>query len=476
MTTATELTYVECVQRLHAAREAAAALPSVLWQANGTELAAGLDALGELSAAGEGAEVAVVIEAIERGEPGCASPPQTPREWVTAHHRRYAVAGATRVVDVAQACRQSGHHILRDAVVTGRVSIGTAQVALKEMRLLKPHLLPDAVNTVWKGLMTLGERHDARTVRQLREQLLAAYGADDAFDDTEDTARAGTALTPGKEIAPGLYEYILRVTREGRALLEAAIGPHAAPTPGPDGEPDERPVEQRRADALLAVIGRALTAGDSSWSSTKAQVFVGIALADLRTHRGGTRTGAAHADGEFGVPGAGTLLGALTSGDLVTPDTVRRWACDATIIPTVLDSCGEVVDLGRAQRLFTPAQIKRLWLRDRHCTYPRCDAPAAWTDAHHLIHWADDGPSDLSNAALLCQRHHTVVHSRRLHGHVTTDPHGRHRVIWDLTRGSYDAALTHRDPGPGHADPTTTQPDTAPDQRVSGDDTTWHRP
>jgi hypothetical protein len=78
---------------------------------------------------------------------------------------------------------------------------------------------------------------------------------------------------------------------------------------------------------------------------------------------------------------------------------VRRWACDATIIPAVLNSCGEVVDLGHAQRLFTPAQIKRLWLRDQHCTYPRCDAPATWTDAHHLIHWADGGSSDLTNPA-----------------------------------------------------------------------------
>ena len=458
MSTATELTYTECVQRLHAAREAAAALPSLAWQASGADLAAGLEALGELSAAGEGAEVALTLEAIERGEPGCASPPQTPREWVIAHHRRYAVAGATRLVDVAQACRQSRHHILRDAVVTGRVSIATAQVALKEMRLLGPHLRPDAVDTVWHGLMTLGERHDARTVRQLREQLLAAHGVDDAFQDTEDKARPATSLTPGKEIAPGLYEYLLRVTRDGRAMLEAAIGPLSAPTPGPDGEPDDRPAEQRRAEALIAVIGRALTAGDSTWSATKAQVFVTISLEDLQRRAG-----------------AGSLLGGLSTGDLVTADTVRRWACDATIIPAVLNSCGEVVDLGRAERLFTPAQIKRLWLRDRHCTYPGCDAPASWTDAHHLIHWVDGGPSDLSNAALLCQRHHTLVHSRRLHGHVSTDPQGRRHVSWDLSRGSYDAALDQREE-PGGSRAEAGQRDTGPGQRVSGDDTTWHRP
>jgi len=438
------LSYAECVARLEAAREAAATLPSVLWQASGTELAGGLEVLGELSAVAEGAEVAVTIEAIERGEPGCATPPQTPREWVVAHHRRYAVAGASRMVEVAQACRDTRHHILREAVVTGRVGIGTAQVALKEMRILKPHLHPEAFDAVWDGLMTLGERHDARTVRQLRERLLAAHGVDDAFEDTEDKARHGTSLSPGKEIAPGLFEYLLRITREGRAMLEAAIGPGSAPTPGPEGEPDERPAEQRRADALVAVIGRALTAGDTTWSSTKAQVFVTIDLDDLQRSAG-----------------AGSLLGALTTGDLVTANTVRRWACDASIIPTVLGSHGEVLDFGRTHRLFSPAQIKRLWLRDRHCTYPGCDAPAAWTDAHHLIHWVDGGPSDLSNAALLCRRHHTTVHSRRLHGRVIIDGEGQQKVAWDLTRGSYDTARAQVDP--------------APAQRVSGDDTVWHR-
>ena len=69
-------------------------------------------------------------------------------------------------------------------------------------------------------------------------------------------------------------------------------------------------------------------------------------------------------------------------------------------------------------RFFTPAQTKRLWLRDGGCTYPGCGMPPHWTDAHHLVHWADFGPSDLDNAALLCERHHTVVHSGRFAGEV----------------------------------------------------------
>ena len=66
--------------------------------------------------------------------------------------------------------------------------------------------------------------------------------------------------------------------------------------------------------------------------------------------------------------------------------------------------------------------------------------PAQWADAHHLIHWADGGPSDLSNAALLCERHHTVVHTRRYAGRLVEDEGGA-RVEWDRRVGSYDELL-----------------------------------
>ena len=95
-------------------------------------------------------------------------------------------------------------------------------------------------------------------------------------------------------------------------------------------------------------------------------------------------------------------------------------ACDAGVIPVVLGGAGEVLDLGRAVRLFTAAQTRRLWLRDRHCTYPGCGMPPQWCDAHHLGHWADGGPSDLANAALLCERHHTIVHTRATPGAWST--------------------------------------------------------
>jgi hypothetical protein len=152
---------------------------------------------------------------------------------------------------------------------------------------------------------------------------------------------------------------------------------------------------------------------------------------------------------------AGTVLGGPHAGTLLGPETIRRIACDATLVPLVLGTDHEILDWGRAKRLFTPAQTARLWLRDGGCTYPGCDAPAHWCDAHHLIHWTDGGPSNLRNAALLCGHHHQLVHRRRLAGSLpdsASSPPGaaetnRDRVHWDLHPGSYDQLLARRRAG-----------------------------
>ena len=61
---------------------------------------------------------------------------------------------------------------------------------------------------------------------------------------------------------------------------------------------------------------------------------------------------------------------------------------------------------------------------------------------HHLLHWVDAGGTDLENAALLCQRHHTFVHDRRVWATARSRPDelGRY-VVWDLDLGSYDRQL-----------------------------------
>ncbi|NUT37411.1 MAG: DUF222 domain-containing protein, partial [Hamadaea sp.] len=68
--------------------------------------------------------------------------------------------------------------------------------------------------------------------------------------------------------------------------------------------------------------------------------------------------------------------GLLDTGDLLTPATARRLACDALIIPAVLGGDGQVLDLGRARRLIDGPLRRALVLRDRGCAFPGCDRPA----------------------------------------------------------------------------------------------------
>ncbi|MDQ6657813.1 MAG: HNH endonuclease, partial [Actinomycetota bacterium] len=58
--------------------------------------------------------------------------------------------------------------------------------------------------------------------------------------------------------------------------------------------------------------------------------------------------------------------------------------------------------------------------------------PTHWTDAHHLKHRLDGGPTDLDNAALLCGRHHTIVHRDLLAGTIVDG-----QVLWDRSPGTY---------------------------------------
>ena len=80
-------------------------------------------------------------------------------------------------------------------------------------------------------------------------------------------------------------------------------------------------------------------------------------------------------------------------GSELSPATVRRLACDADIIPVALGTRGEVLDVGRAHRLVTPALWRALVCRDRHCAFPGCTKPPVMGHAHHVVHWADHGPT-----------------------------------------------------------------------------------
>jgi hypothetical protein len=235
--------------------------------------------------------------------------------------------------------------------------------------------------------------------------LIAKYGQQGDFQRRQDQLKNQASLSQPQD-DDGMAEYRLRLDPEGKEVLEAMLGPLSAPKPTPDC-PDLRNSDQRRAEALIEICRRAAAAGGAAPATTKAQVYVTIRLEDLLN-----RTG------------AGT---SLLTGQLLAPETLRRFACDATIIPIVLGTDSEVLDVGRARRLFTPGILRAMWLRDKGCTIPGCTAPPHWADAHHLIHWIDGGQTTLTNGALLCGRHHTIAHQRGWTATATTN-----QVTWHL--------------------------------------------
>ena len=93
-----------------------------------------------------------------------------------------------------------------------------------------------------------------------------------------------------------------------------------------------------------------------------------------------------------------------------TAAQARRLACNAHLIPAVLGGESEILDLGRAQRLFTAPQRRALLLRDRTCRAEGCDIPGTWAEAHHWVPWVSGGLTDLDDGVLLCSHHHHRAH------------------------------------------------------------------
>ncbi len=183
----------------------------------------------------------------------------------------------------------------------------------------------------------------------------------------------------------------------------------------PDADPPT--MEQQQADALALLAETALHHGiDPGAPGERYQVVVHVDAAVLADP---DQAGQSVLDGGMRVP-AGTS---------------QRLACDASRVVMRHDAEGRLLEVGARTRTIPPALRRALHHRDRGCCFPGCGLP--FGQGHHLRHWAQGGPTTLSNLALLCRRHHRAVHEegyqveRRTDGELQfRSPHGR--VIPDV--------------------------------------------
>jgi hypothetical protein len=162
----------------------------------------------------------------------------------------------------------------------------------------------------------------------------------------------------------------------------------------PDDIPETRTMAQIRSDVATDVFRHLATCTTPDPSTGGKPAVTVIVRIDLNSLQSGVGTGQIDS-----IPSP------------VSAGTVRRMAADAHLIPAVLGSHSEVLDLGRKQRLFSRAQKLALAERDGGCAWNGCPHPPSYTEAHHIHWWDNDrGNTDLDNGILLCSSHHHRVH------------------------------------------------------------------
>jgi hypothetical protein len=190
----------------------------------------------------------------------------------------------------------------------------------------------------------------------------------------------------------------------GAAAVRTALEPLARR----NGKDDGRVRHKRLADALVEVANHCLENGlVPQRANQRAHVQVTTSLETLQG-----LAGSSAGEMEFSVP--------------IAAETVRRLACDSSVVRVLLGADSAVIDVGRAKRVVSAPLRRALDARDKGCVWPGCDRTASWTNAHHIVFWADNGRTDLANLVLLCYRHHAAVHEGR----------------WQLIRSDDGAILT----------------------------------
>ena len=291
-------------------------------------------------------------------------------------------------------------HVIRRALDALPARVDAEKVALAEARLVAY-----AEEFGPKELGRLGRRILDTVAPEIAEQAEADRLADletHAADRTRLTLRRqGDGTTRISGLVPDAIGTRLATYLE--AFANPRTNRDAPNTDGATAQPSDpltRPPYPKRLGQAFCQLLEAL---DPQWlpvhGGDATTVVVTIPLASLQAELGA-------AD----LIGAGLVPGDDLTGDRITAAQARRLACTAKILPAVLDGTSLPLDLGRAKRLFTPAQRKALLIRDRTCRAEACETPGTWCDAHHQNPWHQGGPTDLSNAILLCSHHHHRVH------------------------------------------------------------------
>ena len=291
----------------------------------------------------------------------------------------------------------------RRALSAGAIDVGRAAVVVRAIEALTEEHDELPVGTTAAAeehLLELATRFDARTLRMLGKrvfEVVCPNAADEMEGRTlaqeEERARRlayvtvrdnGDGTCEGRFRLPTLHAQLLTRALESltspRRLGECRLDPAT-------GKP--LPRATLLGHGFIELLERHLDLG--SMPSSDGSPFTVVVTVPLEVLR--TGLGAAGVD----------------TGHRISAGEVRRAACRAGIIPTVLGGSSQPLDLGRKRRLFSRYQRIALAQMYGGCAAVNCDRPPDWTEAHHEHAWSRGGATDLEHGIPLCPPHHHMA-------------------------------------------------------------------
>ena len=296
--------------------------------------------------------------------------------------RRHGQWTAQRHVNLGKALRAN-------PVTAERAQSGELSAARVQLLTCAARAHPEVYREHEDMLLGLAAEMELRDLRKAVadwSNCADATAAERTFEQQQESSYLFVSVTPDQMVKiDGLVD-----KETGEAVLtavDAAMTPEAR-AQGAGG--DLRPAPLRRAEAFGEICRRYLAHHPGTIGGHRPQVSVIVDL-DTLQGRGGKRC-------------------ELTHSGTITAETARRILCDAEVTRILVAGDSVPLEMGRAVRTATAAQLKALAVRDGGCVWPGCDRPPAWCDAHHRTHWLDAGQTDLADLELLCRRHHILAH------------------------------------------------------------------
>jgi hypothetical protein len=320
-------------------------------------------------------------------------------------------AATHRDVKLANALDQDAHEPIRRALAAGDILVDQAAAIVRAVDSLPEEAEAWVAPKAQQWLLDQARDHDAKALRILGKRILevvdpAAADAHEArlLEKEEQAAEAaamfrmhddGHGQCHGKFTISSRLGAMLR-----KALLAKAAPKHQAAVNGQAPEPDQ-PTAHKMGLAFQEYIESYPAEALPKAGGVDATVVVTMTLETLL---------------------GGLKAAQLDTGERISAAEARRMACQAGIIPAVLDGKSKVLDLGRKRRFHSESQRVVATIEQGGCTAEGCDWPPGMCHMHHPEPWSKGGETN-RDGRLLCPRHHTLAHDVRYE--MTTHPTGK---------------------------------------------------